>query len=76
MSKYYEIIVFTASHSCYANVVLDYLDPENKYIQYRLFRENCIQTDEGIYIKDLRVLMNRNLKDITIVDNAAYSFGF
>jgi len=27
LSLYYEIIVFTASHSCYANVVLDYLDP-------------------------------------------------
>ena len=76
LSKYYEIVVFTASHSCYANVVLDYLDPKNKYIQYRLFRENCIQTEEGIYIKDLRVLMNRNMKDVIIVDNAAYSFGF
>ena len=27
MSEYFEIIIFTASHSCYANVVLDYLDP-------------------------------------------------
>lgn len=49
-------MVFTASHSCYANVVLDYLDPNHKYIQYRLFRENCIQTEEGVYIKDLRVI--------------------
>ena len=39
LSKVYEIIVFTASHSCYANVVLDYLDPENKYISHRLFRD-------------------------------------
>jgi len=29
LSKYFEIIVFTASHSCYANVVLDHLDPEH-----------------------------------------------
>jgi CTD small phosphatase-like protein 2 len=27
MSQLYEVIVFTASHSCYANRVLDYLDP-------------------------------------------------
>jgi CTD small phosphatase-like protein 2 len=32
MSKYYEIIVFTASHGCYANVVLDYLDPNKNLI--------------------------------------------
>ena len=37
-SKNVEIIVFTASHSCYANVVLDYLDPEREYIHHRLFR--------------------------------------
>ena len=42
LSKTFEIIIFTASHSCYANVVLDYLDPKNKYISHRLFRENCI----------------------------------
>ncbi len=76
MSQYYEIVVFTASHACYANVVLDYLDPNNQYISHRLFRESCIVTEEGVHIKDLRVIGNRNLKDIILVDNAAYSFGF
>ena len=32
-------------------------------------------TNEGYYIKDLRIL-NRELKDIVIVDNLAYSFSF
>ena len=27
MAEIYEVIVFTASHSCYANVVIDHLDP-------------------------------------------------
>ena len=31
---------------------------------------------EGILIKDLRILANRNLKNIIIVDNAAYSFAY
>lgn len=56
LSTNFEIIVFTASHSCYANVVLDHLDPEKKYIQHRLFREHCFLTAEGMYIKDLRVI--------------------
>lgn len=76
LSKYYEIVIFTASHSCYANIVLNLLDPENKYITYRLFREHCIKTSEGIFIKDLRVFANRKMKDLIIVDNAFYSFGF
>jgi len=29
-----------------------------------------------VYIKDLRVIQNRSLSDLVLVDNAAYSFGF
>lgn len=76
MSEVFEIIVFTASHSCYANVVLNILDPENKYITFRLFRDHCLQTKEGIFIKDLRIIANRKQENIAIVDNATYSFGF
>lgn len=57
-------------------MVLDHLDPRHEYIQHRLFRESCVQTEEGVYVKDLRVLANRDLKDVILVDNAAYSFGF
>jgi CTD small phosphatase-like protein 2 len=76
LSAYYEIVVFTASHACYANVVLDYLDPHEQYIQHRLFRDSCVVTEEGVHIKDLRVIGNRNIKDVILIDNAAYSFGF
>lgn len=55
-------------------MVLDHLDPHKKYISHRLFREHCWQTEEGIYIKDLRVLGNRSLKHMLLVDNAAYSY--
>lgn len=75
LSQYYEIVVFTASHSSYANVVLDYIDPQG-YIQHRLYREHCMPTEEGVYIKDLRVIGNRNMQDMILVDNAAYSFGY
>ena len=69
-------MVFTASHKCYATAILDYLDPHKQYIQHRLFRDSCVYTDEGVYVKDLRILANRDLNDVILVDNAAYSFGF
>ncbi|CAD8147854.1 unnamed protein product [Paramecium pentaurelia] len=74
LSKDFEIIIFTASHSCYANMVIDYLDPKKQWISHRLFREHCIQTREGAYIKDLRILGNRKLCNVLLVDNASYSF--
>jgi len=55
------VVIFTASHRAYADVVLDILDPEHKYIDFRMYREHCIQSPEGIYIKDLRVIENRSL---------------
>lgn len=76
LSQLFEIIIFTASHSCYASVVLDYLDPKREWISHRLFRDHCVQTEEGMYVKDLRVLGQRNLQDVLIIDNAAYSFGY
>ena len=76
MSLFFEIVIFTASHSCYANKILGLLDPDNKYIVYRLFRESCIETEEGIYIKDLRIFANRKLDELIIVDNAFFSYGF
>jgi len=69
------VVVFTASHKWYADVILDYIDPERKYIQHRLYRDHCIKTKDNVYIKDLRIFGNRDLRDIIIVDNAVYSFG-
>ena len=74
-NQLYEVAVFTASHQCYADAVLDYIDPIGKLVHHRLYRDQCVQAD-GIFIKDLRILTNWNLKDIIIIDNAAYSFGY
>ena len=67
MAKYFEIVIFTASQSIYADRVLDSLDP-NYYISHRLFREQCTFIN-GIFVKDLSKL-GRDLKDVIIVDNS------
>ena len=71
MSKFYEIVIFTASISNYANPLLDKLDKFN-LISYRLFREHCV-SNRGLYIKDLSKL-GRNLKDMIIIDNNPVSY--
>lgn len=71
LSKSFEIFVFTASHSCYADVVCDYLDPKGKIFAARFYRESCI-VSEGLYIKDLRIFANRKIKDIVLVDNTLH----
>ena len=56
-------------------MVLDYLDPKGDLVHHRLFREHCYETVGGTYVKDLRVL-NRDLSQVVLVDNAAYSYAF
>ena len=73
MSKYFEIIIFTASISEYASPLLDILDKENN-IKFRLYREHCFFIN-GVYIKELKKL-NRNLKDVIIVDNSPIAYAF
>jgi Dullard-like phosphatase family protein len=75
LSKTFEIFVFTASHSCYADKVCDYLDPMNQYIHQRFYRQHCI-TVNGVFIKDLRIFKNRRLKDIVIVENTLHCVAY
>ena len=34
-----------------------------------------METNHGFFIKDLRIIKNRKLKDIVLVDNLIHSFG-
>ena len=80
IKSHYHIVVYTASHQSYADAVLDYLDKENKYFQYRLYRNHCVQCDiDGIkfYVKDLDTLSEKyNLKDVVLIDNSVLSFAY
>ena len=74
-SKRFEVILFTASNKVYADKILDHLDPCRDLISLRLYRESCVLTPVG-FVKDLRILKNRSLKDLIIVDNCIVSFAF
>ena len=75
----YIIVVFTASHKSYADAVLNFIDPNDLYFKYRLYRNNCTTiklNGKEIYIKDLSLFKNINLKNIIVVDNSVMSFYF
>jgi len=69
----FEIVVFTASLSKYADPVLDLLD-STKVVHHRLFREACTNY-KGNYVKDMARL-GRDLKHCFIIDNSPSSYLF
>ncbi|KAF9446386.1 NIF-domain-containing protein, partial [Macrolepiota fuliginosa MF-IS2] len=73
MGEIYEIVVFTASLSKYADPVLDKLDI-HKVVAHRLFRESCYN-HRGNYVKDLSQL-GRPITDTIILDNSPASYIF
>lgn len=74
IAEVFEVFVFTASKREYADAILDFLDPENRIFKRRFYREHCINIRNRIFVKDLRVFVNRKLENIILVDNSLYSF--
>lgn len=73
---YYEIFVFTASCKPYAEAIVDLIDPNKLYIDGILSREYCLLTKNRCFIKDLRIIKNRDLANIVLVDDIIHSFAF
>ncbi|KAF8413617.1 hypothetical protein HHK36_001609 [Tetracentron sinense] len=72
VSEMFEIFVFTASQSTYAEQLVNILDPDRKLISQRAYRESCIFSD-GSYTKDLTVL-GVDLAKVFIIDNTPQVF--
>jgi Dullard-like phosphatase family protein len=74
MSELYEIVIFTASLSQYANPLINRLD-KNCRGYYQLYREHCTFFKNMYFVKDLSKL-GRDLKDVIIIDNSPSAYMF
>ena len=72
VSKYYELIIFTAATKEYADPILDEIEINQFYFDYRLYREHTIIFNND-FIKDLSRL-GRDLSKVIIVDNMPQNF--
>lgn len=72
VAQMFEIVIFTASESIYAEQLLNILDSDRKLISRRIYRESCIFSD-GSYTKDLTIL-GVDLAKVAIIDNSPQVF--
>ena len=74
MSKYYNLIIFTASVQEYADPLLDQLD-KNRYIKLRYYRNSCLLDKNGKFVKNLATIYN-DLKNVILLDNNPISYSY
>lgn len=70
----FEVVVFTASMSVYAEQLMNQLDPQRKLGNLRLFREHCTELRQA-RVKDLS-LLGRPLEKVAIIDNSHVAYLF
>lgn len=70
----FEVAIFTASQACYADQLLDAIDPQGRLGRLRLFREHCTEVN-GSRVKDLS-LLGRPLHRIALIDNSPVTYLF
>lgn len=85
VSNYFDTYIFTASTYNYGSGIIKFLDPDSMYYLYMInriryikgcyYRNNCMETKNGLFIKDLRIFSDLKPKDVILVDNLSHSFG-
>jgi CTD nuclear envelope phosphatase 1 len=74
ISKWYNLVIFTASVQEYADPVIDWLESERKFFSRRFYRQDCTQR-QNAYIKDLSKV-EADLSKVMILDNSPLSYMF
>jgi len=72
VSKWYELVVFTASMQIYGAAVADKLDNRRGILKRRFYRQHCTP-EMGSYTKDLTSVSN-DLSSVFILDNSPAAY--
>ena len=72
-SKSFELILFTAATSEYADKIINALEGTRRAFSYRLYRDHCLELPGGqgetILVKDLRSVRDRDIGTSVLVDD-------
>ena len=72
ISKYYELIIFTSATKFYADCLIDTIESQKKYFDYKFYREHNIIMGND-FVKDL-TRIGRPLDSTIIIDNIPQNF--
>ncbi len=75
MKKIYELILFSYGTETYVNSIINHIEKNEKFFDFILYRQHVSFDENGEFFKNLN-LLNRNLKNIIIIDNNVKNFRY
>lgn len=73
LSRFAEVVIFTAGLEDYARPIIDAIDPNNEYFSARIYREGTVSTPVYQCVKDLS-RAGRDLARSVLVDDTPLAF--
>jgi len=74
LSEVYELVIYSSRKFTVVHEVGDILDPKGTLFVQTLSRRSCYLTKSKKFLKDLKLIKNRNLKNMLILDYKPQSF--
>ena len=75
MKKLYELILFSSGTSEYVSPIIKNIEKKEKFFEHILYRQHVTFDENGNFFKNLN-LLNRNVKNILIVDDNYKNFKY
>ena len=73
MKQFYELILFSSGTSDYVDPIVKLIEKNENYFEFVLYRQHISLDERGKFFKNLN-LLNRNIKNIIIVDDMENNF--
>ena len=73
LSKIFDLYVFSSASTQKVTQILNRIDPNHDIFMGFLSRENCFFNEKGILFKDLRIIKNKDLNEIILIDHTTIS---
>jgi Dullard-like phosphatase family protein len=73
MKQIFELILFSSGTNEYVTPIIKHIEKKEKFFEHILYRQHVTYEENGNFFKNLN-LLNRNVKNILIVDNVFENF--
>ena len=75
IKQFYELILFSSGTCDYVDPIIKVIEKKENFFEFVLYRQHISFDEKGEYYKDLN-LLNRNIRNILIVDDMKKNFKF